>query len=56
MLWDKSLSEEEIVKMSTKDGPYDVIIDFVNNTTTANRAFQCLSKVRKCFYCTGTFV
>ena len=45
LLWDRSKTDEELVKESIKDGSYDAIIDFVNNSITSNRAAKCLSHV-----------
>ena len=45
LLWDTSKTDEEIIKLSTKSGPYDAIIDFVNNSITSRRAHRCLNFV-----------
>jgi len=45
LLWDTSKTDKELIQLSQKDGPYDAIIDFVNNTITSRRAIKCLSFV-----------
>lgn len=49
VVWDLKKSDEELVEITKKkaiDGGYDGIIDVVNSTITAERAFKCSHRVR----------
>ena len=50
VLWDRNRSEQELVdatKQKAIDGAYDGVIDVVNSTVTAERAFKCTHRVSK---------
>ena len=48
ILWEKDKSEQELIEMTKEkalDGGYDAVIDLVNATVTAERAFKCTHRV-----------